>query len=180
MSDELRVAEKIFEEVLIDLMIERVMSMSTGIQASSTRGMPASPSTTCGAGPSRPSDEKRTMHKDDLVNAKLIPTILPTYLPPLSGEINRDSVPRYFEYALVTVYLLKGIHVVQVDQDKIATLNFSDFNLKDCKFYNMLAPHKYLIQTKGKNSKIIPQSWSHNLMQPTLLNVMKIPHFGRH
>jgi hypothetical protein len=35
MSDEFSVAEKIVEEVLIDLMTERVMSMSIGIQASS-------------------------------------------------------------------------------------------------------------------------------------------------
>jgi hypothetical protein len=33
---------------------------------------------------------------------------------------------------------------------------------------------------KGKKSKIIPQSWTMNLAQSTLLNVMKIPHFGRH
>jgi hypothetical protein len=42
-------AEKDVEEVLIDLMTDRVMSMSTGIQASSMRGLPASPSTACGA-----------------------------------------------------------------------------------------------------------------------------------
>jgi hypothetical protein len=42
MSDELSAAEKVVEEVLIDLMTERVMSMSTGVQASSTRGLPAS------------------------------------------------------------------------------------------------------------------------------------------
>jgi hypothetical protein len=32
---------------------------------------------------------------------------------------------------------------------------------------------------KGKNSKIIPQPWTMNLMQSTLLNVIKIPHFGK-
>jgi hypothetical protein len=48
MSDELSTSEKIVEEVLIDLMIERVMferEMSTSIQASSMRGLQASPST---------------------------------------------------------------------------------------------------------------------------------------
>jgi hypothetical protein len=114
------------------------------------------------------------------VNAKLILAILPTYIPPLSGVVNCDNVPRDFEYALVTVYLLKGIRVVQEDQDKIGALKFSDFNLKDCKVYNMLAPHKYLTRTKGKKSKVIPKAWTHNLTQSTLLNVMKIPHFGRH
>jgi hypothetical protein len=44
----------------------------------------------------------------------------------------------------------------------------------------MVAPYKYLTRTKGKNSKIIPHPWMMNLAQSTLLNVMKIPHFGRH
>jgi hypothetical protein len=114
------------------------------------------------------------------VNAKLILSILPTYLPPLSGAINKDSVPRYFEYALVTAYLPKGICTVRADQEKIAALKFSDFNLDDRKVYNMLAPHKYLTRTKGKNSKIILESWTMNLAQSTLLNVLKIPHFRRH
>jgi hypothetical protein len=182
MSEELSTAEKAAEEVLIDLMTERVMSergLSTGVQASSMRGLPASPST-ARAGPSRPADEKRTKHRDDLANAKLIPSILPAYLPPLSDTINRDSVPREFEYTLVTAYLSKRIRIVRADQEKIAALKFSDFNLGDRKVYNMLSPHKYLTRTKGKNSKIVPQSWTMNLAQSTLLNVMKIPHFGRH
>jgi hypothetical protein len=180
MSDEFSAAEKVVEEVLIDLMTERVMSMSAGIQASSTRMVQASPSTAHGAGPSRPSAEKRTKHKDDLANAKLIPTILPDYIPPLAGMVNRDSVPREFEYTMVTAYLPKGIRAVQTEQDKITALKFNDFNLRDRKIYGMLTPYKYLTRTKGKNSKIIPQSWTMNLAQSTLLNVMKIPHFGRH
>jgi hypothetical protein len=118
--------------------------------------------------------------RDDIANAKLILSILPAYLPPLSGAINRDSVPRDFEYELVTAYLPKGIRAVHADQDKVAALKFSDFNLGDRKVYNMLAPYKYLTRTKGKNSKIVPQQWTMNLAQSTLLNVMKIPHFGRH
>jgi hypothetical protein len=59
-------------------------------------------------------------------------------------------------------------------------LKFNDFNLIDRKIYGMLAPYNYLTRMKGKNSKIIPQSWTMNLAQSTLLNVMKIPHFGRH
>jgi hypothetical protein len=96
----------------------------------------------------------------------------------LSGVVNHDSVPRYFEYALITAYLPKGIRVVRTDQDKIAALNFSDFNLRDRKVYNMLTPHKYLARKKGKNLNIVPQSWTHNLAQSTLLNVMKFSHFG--
>jgi hypothetical protein len=89
-------------------------------------------------------------------------------------------VPRDFEYEFITAYLPKGIRAVHTDQDNIAALNFSDFNLGDRKVYNMLTPHKYLTRTKGNNLKIVPQSWTMNLTQSTLLNVMNIPHFGRH
>jgi hypothetical protein len=114
------------------------------------------------------------------MNAKLISRILPVYIPPLSGVINQDSMPREFEYALVIAYLPKGIHAVCADQENIIALKFNDFKLDNRKLYNMLAPHKYLTKTKGKNSKIVPQSWTMNLVQSTLLNVMKIPHFERH
>jgi hypothetical protein len=183
MSEELSTVEESVKEVLIDLMTERVMServMYVGIQASSMRGVQASPSTARGSRPSRPTTEKRTKHRDDLENAKLIPTILPDYIPPLAGTVSHDSVPRDFEYTMVTAYLPKGIHAVRAQQDKITTLKFNDFNLGDRKNHSMLTPYKYLTRTKGKNSKIIPQSWTMNLTQSTLLNVMKIPHFGRH
>jgi hypothetical protein len=81
---------------------------------------------------------------------------------------------------MVTTYLPKGIRTVRAQYDKITALKFSDFNLGDRKNYSMLSPYKYLTKTKGKNSKIIPQPWMMNLVQSTLLNVMKIPHFGRH
>jgi hypothetical protein len=64
---------------------------------------------------------------------------------------------------MITAYLLKGICVVRAQQDKITTLKFSDFNLKDRKNYSMLSPYKYLTKKKGKNSKITPQSWMMNL-----------------
>jgi hypothetical protein len=111
---------------------------------------------------------------------KLIPTILPDYIPPLAGAVSRESVPRDFDYTMVTTYLPKGICLVRTQQDKITMLKFNDFNLVDRKNYIMLSPYKYLTRTKGKNSKIIPQPWTMNLAQSTLLNVMKIPHFGRH
>jgi hypothetical protein len=60
MSDELTAVEESITEVLLDLRTERVMSergMSTGVQASSTRGVATSPST-ARAGPSRQVDEK--------------------------------------------------------------------------------------------------------------------------
>jgi hypothetical protein len=111
---------------------------------------------------------------------KLIPTILPDYISPLAEVVSRDSVPRDFDYTMVTAYLPKGIRTVKMQQYKIATLNFNDFNLGDRNNYSMLDPYKYLTKMKGKNSKIIPQLWTMNLAQSTLLNVMIIPHFGRH
>jgi hypothetical protein len=183
MSEELSAFEEFVKEVLVDLRTEKVMSkrrMSAGVQASSTGGTQASPSTTHGARTSKTTIETRTKHRDDIANTKLILCILPTYLPPLSSSINRDSVPHDFEYTLITAYLPKGVCVVRANQDKIAALKFSYFNLGDQKAYSMLATHKYLTKTKGNNSKIIPQSWTQNLVQSTLLNVMNIPHFGRH
>jgi hypothetical protein len=110
-SDEPNVIEKIVEEFIINLMAKRVMYAS--IQGSSTRGVQASSSTTHGFGPSRVITEKRTKNKDDLANAKLILTIFPNYIPPLSNAVSRDSVPRHFEYTMVTVYLPKGICTVR-------------------------------------------------------------------
>jgi hypothetical protein len=98
----------------------------------------------------------------------------------MADTMSCESVPRDFDYTMVTVYLPKGIHAVRTQQDKIAMLKFNDFNLGDHKNYNMLSPYKYLTSTKGKKYKIIPQPWTMNLTQYTLLNVMKIPHFGRH
>jgi hypothetical protein len=110
----------------------------------------------------------------------MIPSILPKYIPPLNRPVNRDSVPRDFDYVVVTAYLPEGVCTVHADQEKLTTLKFSDFNLGYRKVYSMLALHKYLTITKGKNPKIVLQQWTHNLVQSTLLNVMKIPHFGRH
>ena len=44
----------------------------------------------------------------------------------------------------------------------------------------MLAPHRYLTKTSGKNPKIVPQPWIKEIVISTILKVMKIPHFGRH
>ena len=166
MSEDLSTLEESAKEVLIDLMTEKVMSkrvMSVGVQLSSMRGVQASSSTACRAGPFRPSAVKRTKHRDDLTNVKLIPTILLNYILPLAGVVSRDSVPRDFGYTMATTYLPKGIHTVRTEQDKITTLKFNDFNLEDRKIYGMLAPYKYLTKTKAKNSNIIPQSWMMNL-----------------
>jgi hypothetical protein len=107
MSGDFNEVYKSFEEILIDLMTNNFMS--TGVQASSMRGVQASLSTARGFGPSRAVTEKRTKNCDDLVNVKLIPSILPDYIPPLAGAVSCDSVPRDFDYTLITAYLPKGI-----------------------------------------------------------------------
>jgi hypothetical protein len=66
MSGDLSVVDKSVEEILIDLMAEKVMS--TGIQASSMGGVQASPSTSRRS--SRATTEKSSKHQDDLANAK--------------------------------------------------------------------------------------------------------------
>jgi hypothetical protein len=68
MSGERSAVEKSVEEILIDLMDEKVMS--AGIQASSMGGLQASPSTGHRFGPSQTTTEKRSKHCDDLANAK--------------------------------------------------------------------------------------------------------------
>jgi hypothetical protein len=154
--------------------------MSAGIQASSTRGVQASPSTSHGSGPSRAATEKRNKHLDDLMNTKLIPSILPSYIPPLAGVVSCDNVLRDFGYTVITAYLPKGIQVVRSQLQRIPTLKIGDYNLGYRKSYGMLAPHKYLTNTKGKKSKIIPQPWTMDIARSIVLNVMNIPHFGRH
>jgi hypothetical protein len=69
----------------------------------------------------------------------------------MDDAVSCDSVPRDFDYILVTPYLRKGIRVVRALQDKIMMLKFSDLNLGDHKNHSMLAPYKYLTRKKGKN-----------------------------
>jgi hypothetical protein len=76
MSGERSAVEKSVEEILVDLMTEKVMSV--GIQASSTGGLQASPSTGRRSGRAA---EKRSKHRDDLANAKQIPSVLPRLHP---------------------------------------------------------------------------------------------------
>jgi hypothetical protein len=102
MSGDLRAVEKFIEEILIDLMAEKVIYV--GVQASLRRGVQEFPSTARGSRPSRSVTEKRTKHRDDLVNANLIPSIFPNYILPLAGTVSHESVPREFDYTLITVY----------------------------------------------------------------------------
>jgi hypothetical protein len=115
-----------------------------------------------------------------LTNAKLIPSIPPEYIPPQAGVVSRDNVPRDFDYTLITVYLLKGIHAVGSQLGQILMLKISEFNLRVRKNYGMLTPHKYLTKTTRKKPKIVPQPWTMDITRSTILNVMNIPHFGRH
>jgi hypothetical protein len=70
--------------------------------------------------------------------------------------VNHDSVPRDFDYTLITVYLPKGIHTGKPQLDKILTLKINDFNLGDHKNFGMLSPHRYLTRTKGEEVKYHP------------------------
>jgi hypothetical protein len=81
---------------------------------------------------------------------------------------------------LFTAYIPKGIRVVGSQLGQIPLLKNSDFNLGDRKNYAMLAPHRYLTKTTGKKPQLVSQPWIKELAQSIVLNVMKIPHFGRH
>jgi hypothetical protein len=140
MSGDLRAVEKYIKEILVELKEEKVLSV--GVHASSTRGVQASPSTACRSGPSDTSKEKRSKHHNNLENVKLIPSILLDYIPPMAGMVICDSVPRDFEYTLITTYLPKGICAFGLQLGQIMKLNINDFNLGDCNNYGMLAPHK--------------------------------------
>jgi hypothetical protein len=125
--------------------------------------VPASPSTAHRFRPSQDAYEKITKHGDDLANAKLIPSTLPNYILPLASAMNRDSIPRDFEYTLVTAYLPKGIQTGKPQSDKIMTLKIKEFNLGDSKNFKMLYPHRYMTSKKEKKSNIIPQPWTMDL-----------------
>jgi hypothetical protein len=56
MSGEFKEVEKSVEDILIDLMVEKVMS--TGVQDSSMRGVQASPLIARGSGPSQAATKK--------------------------------------------------------------------------------------------------------------------------
>jgi hypothetical protein len=145
-SDAISATEKAVKDILIDLMVEKVMS--TGIQASSARGVQTSPLPARGSRPSRAATKKRTKHHDELANEKLIPSVLPDYIPPLASVVSYDSVPRDFDYTVITAYLPKGIQAVRSQFERIPTLKISDYNLGYHKSYGMLEPHKYLTKTK--------------------------------
>jgi hypothetical protein len=111
---------------------------------------------------------------------KKILSVLLDYIPPLASTISHDSIPHDFEYTLITVYILKGIHVVVLKLGHIPALKNNNFNLSDRKNYAMLMPHRYLMKMTGKKPRIVSQPWIKELTQSTFLNVMKIPNFGRH
>ena len=114
------------------------------------------------------------------MNSKLIPSILPDYIPPIVGVVSHENVSRDFEYIVITWYLSKGICIARLQLQRIPTLKIIDYNLGKRKNYGTLAPYKYLTKTKGNKLKIIPQPWTMDIARSIMLNVMKIPHFGRH
>jgi hypothetical protein len=152
MSGEPNYLEKSVEEFIRKLMADR--PISEGIQASSTRGLQASPSivrSTC----INPITEQRSKHRGDLGNMKHIPSILPEYIFPLDDVVNHDSILPNFEYSVFTVYILKGIHIVGSQLGQIPLLKHNDFNLGDRKNYATLSPHHYLKKTTAKKPLLI-------------------------
>jgi hypothetical protein len=142
--------EKSVEEILVDLMNERVMSV--GILASLTRRLQASPLNGRRSGRTA---EKRRRHRDDLANGKKISLVFLEYIPPLAGLVNHDSILCDFEYTLMTMYIPKGIHVVGPQLGHILSLKNNEFNLGDRKKYAMLALHQYLMRMNGKKLRIV-------------------------
>ncbi len=69
---------------------------------------------------------------------RLIPTILPEYIPSLAGQINRDSVSRDYEYIIFTAYILKGIKIIRAQLGQVPLLKYIDFNLGDRWTYPIL------------------------------------------
>jgi hypothetical protein len=174
MLDEPSTLENFVEDILVDLMDEKIMSIE--IQVSSTGGLQESPLTGCRSIQS--TTKKRRKHSDDLANAKQIPSVLPDYILPLAGVVNCDSIPRDFEYTMITTYILKGIRVVGPLLGHIPSLKNNKFNLRYRKNYVMLMTHRHLMKTTGKKSCIVSQLWIKEIAQSTILNMMKIPHFG--
>jgi hypothetical protein len=125
-----------------------------------------------------PETEQRSKHREYLANVKQTPSILPEYIPPLPGVVNHDNIPRDYEYTALTVYIPKGIRIVGNQLGQIPLLKNNEFNLGDQKNYAMLAPHRYLTKTTRKKPHLISQPWIKELAQSTMLNVMKISHFG--
>ena len=120
MSGEPTELEKFVKEVLKKLMGDR--SLSEGVQALSTRGLEACPSTWHHFGRVNLGTEQQSKHPSDLANAKKIPSILPEYNPPLVGTARCNNIPRNYEYTQFTVYILKGIHVVESQLGQIPPL----------------------------------------------------------
>jgi hypothetical protein len=152
MLGDLSVVEKSVEEIVIDIMAEKVMS--AGVQASSTAGLQASPSTAHRS--RRTTIEKISKHYDDVANAKLVLSVFLDYIPPLASMVSHENVPCDFEYTLIIAYLPKGIHTVGPQLGLIPDLKINDFNLGDRNNYALLAPHRYLTKTTRKKLKIVP------------------------
>jgi hypothetical protein len=178
MSGEPSDLEKSVEEFLSKLMAN--IPVSKGIQVSLTRGLQDSPSIGRRATRINPVTEQRSKHRSDLANAKQIPSILCEYIFPLDDVVNHGSIPHDFEYSVFTTYIPKGICIVGSHLGQIPLLKHNDFNLGNRKNYATLAPHRYLMKTTGKKPHLIPQPWIKGLAQSTVLNVMKILHFGCH
>jgi hypothetical protein len=110
MSGKVNEFEKYVKQVVRKLMADR--TVSEGIEASSTRGLQASPSIRHFFACINPITKQRSKHRSDFANVKQIPSILPEYILPLVGVVNHNNILDDFEYSLFTTYIPKGIIIV--------------------------------------------------------------------
>jgi hypothetical protein len=59
-------------------------------------------------------------------------------------------------------------------------LKNNEFNLGYRKNYAMLVHNRYFMKMTGKKPHVVSQPCIKDIVQYMILNVMKIPHFGRH
>ena len=90
-------------------------------------------------------------HHDDLGNAKQIPSILPDYIPPFIGTVNRENIPCDFEYMLIIAYIPKGICIVGPQLGKIPSLKNNEFNLSDRNEWNKSAEMKRVAEEEQQS-----------------------------
>ena len=60
---------------------------------------------------------------------------------------------------LITVYILKGIHIVGPQLGYIPSFKKNNFNLRDRKNYLMLAPHRHMMNMTRKKPCIVSHPW---------------------
>lgn len=163
------------EDLVVDFMVEKQVTI--GVASSSMGPARASPST---SRRSPRQSEKCSKNQNDWATAQEIPSILPPYTPPLSGKIDCDIVSSSYDYVVFTTCIPKGVTISGAQLAFVPLLKYCNFNLEDKRNYALCALHRYLMLSSGWKPHLVPQPWTQQLDRSSILNVMKIPHFGRH